>query len=146
MNGPQYTKSEESCRLRAYQDSLGIWTIGWGTTGSGISAGTVWTQSQADTAFATRYALAQRQARIDLGANAWQYLDPVRQAALTDLAFQIGGHGLAEFQGLLSAVRDKNWAVAHDERLSCLEAKQTPHRAQRGAEMLLTGAWPVIGR
>lgn len=33
-------KRFEGCKLEAYQDQKGIWTIGWGTTGPGITAQT----------------------------------------------------------------------------------------------------------
>jgi lysozyme len=38
---------EESCRLIAYQDIVGVWTIGYGET-LGVKEGDVWTQQQAD--------------------------------------------------------------------------------------------------
>lgn len=41
----------ESCRLTAYPDpatKADPWTCGWGSTGSDIHKGTVWTQDQAD--------------------------------------------------------------------------------------------------
>lgn len=38
----------EGCRLTAYQDSVGIWTIGYGHT-SGVSKGQTITQQQANT-------------------------------------------------------------------------------------------------
>jgi GH24 family phage-related lysozyme (muramidase) len=41
-------KKFESCRLKAYQDSAGVWTIGWGTTGDGIQFGLTITQKTAD--------------------------------------------------------------------------------------------------
>lgn len=41
-------KSHEGCRLTAYQDQGGVWTIGWGATGPDIKQGFVWTQQQAD--------------------------------------------------------------------------------------------------
>lgn len=41
-------KSFEQCRLTAYPDSGGIWTIGWGHTGPEVREGLVWTQAQAD--------------------------------------------------------------------------------------------------
>jgi lysozyme len=43
-------KSFESCKLTAYQDQRGIWTIGWGHTGSDVHEGLCWTQEQADMA------------------------------------------------------------------------------------------------
>lgn len=45
----------EGCRLKAYPDPGSAdgkpWTIGWGSTGSDIGPGTVWTQAQADERF-----------------------------------------------------------------------------------------------
>lgn len=40
--------SFEGCKLTAYQDSVGIWTIGWGHTGPDIVEGLVWSQQEAD--------------------------------------------------------------------------------------------------
>lgn len=40
-------KSLEGCRLTAYLDSVGVPTIGWGST-DGIHLGMTWTQAQAD--------------------------------------------------------------------------------------------------
>jgi lysozyme len=41
------TKQFESCRLTAYQDPNGIWTIGWGHT-LGVKEGDTCTQDEAD--------------------------------------------------------------------------------------------------
>lgn len=38
----------EGCRLTAYQDGGGVWTIGWGQTGGDVGPGVVWSQAQAD--------------------------------------------------------------------------------------------------
>jgi lysozyme len=38
----------EGCRLEAYQDSGGVWTIGYGHTGPEVVEGLTWTQAQAD--------------------------------------------------------------------------------------------------
>jgi lysozyme len=40
-------KSFESCKIVAYQDGAGVWTIGWGHTG-GVKHGDTCTQAQAD--------------------------------------------------------------------------------------------------
>ncbi|MGH6613765.1 lysozyme [Sphingomonas sp.] len=48
-----FIKGFEQCRLTAYLPTPDdVPTIGWGTTGPGIRLGLVWTQAQADTAFA----------------------------------------------------------------------------------------------
>ena len=41
-------KQLEGCRLAAYQDQAGVWTIGYGHTGRDVSQGTMWTQDFAD--------------------------------------------------------------------------------------------------
>ena len=46
--GLDLTKRFEGCRLTAYQDVRGIWTIGFGHTGPEVVEGLVWTQNQAD--------------------------------------------------------------------------------------------------
>lgn len=46
-DGLRLTESFESCRLVAYQDSKGVWTIGWGHT-RGVREGDTCTQEQAD--------------------------------------------------------------------------------------------------
>ena len=49
--GKALIKSFESCRLIAYKDGGGVWTIGWGHTGPEVCEGLVWTQDTADRAF-----------------------------------------------------------------------------------------------
>lgn len=46
--GINLIKSFESCKLRAYQDLVGIWTIGWGHTGDDVYDGRVISQEAAD--------------------------------------------------------------------------------------------------
>ena len=67
------TKSFEQCRLTAYQDPLGIWTIGWGHTGPEVVSGLTWTQALASggnpitstAAFAGVYGKAIAQLALD---------------------------------------------------------------------------------
>lgn len=54
--GRKDLEGEEGCVLRAYPDSRGIPTIGYGNTGPDIVMGLVWTQAQADDALTTRLA------------------------------------------------------------------------------------------
>ncbi|UGA37973.1 lysozyme [Chromobacterium haemolyticum] len=41
-------QKSEGLRLKAYQDSVGVWTIGYGHTGPDVKPGMVITQAQAD--------------------------------------------------------------------------------------------------
>lgn len=47
-NGLLLLKNFEKCRLVAYKDSGGVWTIGWGHTGPHIGEGLACTRQQAD--------------------------------------------------------------------------------------------------
>lgn len=40
--------SFEGCKLTAYKDVKGIWTIGWGYAGADVFEGEVWSQQEAD--------------------------------------------------------------------------------------------------
>lgn len=54
--GLSLIKSFEGCVLTAYQDIVGVWTIGYGFT-DGVHAGMVMTQEQADAQLITTYDL-----------------------------------------------------------------------------------------
>ena len=45
--GMALTESGEGFSSRAYRDTGGVWTIGYGHTGPEVHAGLVWTHSQA---------------------------------------------------------------------------------------------------
>jgi lysozyme len=47
-DGLALTKGFEGCELTAYQDQVGVWTIGYGHTGAGVVSGLIITQGQAD--------------------------------------------------------------------------------------------------
>ena len=49
--GLDLIKRFEGCELEAYQDAVGIWTIGYGHTGSDVHKGLKITQAQADAGF-----------------------------------------------------------------------------------------------
>jgi lysozyme len=46
-DGLALTQSSEGCRLTAYQDSVGVWTIGYGHTGPDVYKGLTITQNEA---------------------------------------------------------------------------------------------------
>lgn len=92
-------KKFEGCRLKAYQDEAGVWTIGWGET-AGTKEGMVWTQEYADAMLRRRAAWFltktikacpqllkepyTRQAACgslcyNIGVGAWQHVCSVRR-------------------------------------------------------------------
>lgn len=135
-------REQEGCRLQAYQDTRGVWTVGYGACGPGIDANTAWTQSEAEDELQRRIYVAQTEAASDLGLDHWNHLTEPRKAALTSMAYQLGGAGLNGFHGMLAALRRSDWQTAYAEALDSDWAQQTPQRAQQVAQMLLTGLWP----
>lgn len=88
-------KRFEGCRLKAYQDQVGVWTVGYGET-LGITAGVVWTQEKADSE------VRRRVAQFYFGVLArcpqlWKEPD-TRVAACVSLAYNIGlaGFGISQ--------------------------------------------------
>lgn len=88
--GRQALEGEEGCVLHTYRDSRGIPTIGFGNTGPDIVMGLVWTQAQADEAFARRLATEFEPAinsGLKVAVNQGQY------NALGSLTYNIGTNG-----------------------------------------------------
>ena len=69
-------------------------------------------------------------------------LDPVRQAAMIDLAFNVGIHGFDEFESMKTAMANADYAAAAYQ-LRCSNAQvQEPRRIEELARMLESGEWP----
>src|ERR1700761_7803938 len=85
-DGLTLTEQFEGCRLVAYQDQVGVWTIGYGHTGSGVVAGLTITQDQAkdlltsDVAASAAYVNAA--VMVELQQNEFD--------ALVDFVFNLG--------------------------------------------------------
>ena len=139
MNTQKMIEREEGRKLRAYSDTLGIWTIGVGHTGPGICANTVWTDAKVDDQYRIDEAIATAGCKSNF---AWfGALNDERQAVLVGMAFQMGVDGLLAFTRTLAAVRDGRFADAQAGMLASKWAKQTPLRAERMARQMLTGVW-----
>jgi lysozyme len=128
-------KRDEGCRLRAYQDTGGVWTIGYGHTPA--QPKDVWTQEDADETLK-----ADVEARwLDLTHRApWIVsLDQVRQDALANMAFNLGVAGLLRFTGFLSYLRAHRFHLAAQAMLLSHWARQVGDRALRLSHMIEYG-------
>lgn len=134
-------RRDEGVKRSAYQDSLGLWTIGVGRLvdarkGAGLSDDEI------------NYLLANDIARVAAGLDAalpwWRTLDPVRQRVLQNMAFNMGVDGLAAFKNTLAAIKAHNWDQAAAGMLTSKWATQVPARAQRLAKMMRTGVAPPL--
>lgn len=79
-------KRWEGCRLVAYKCPAGIWTIGWGSTGPGISEGVRWTQAQAD----ERLARDVEKFMVGVRKLLRRPVTEAQLGAMTSLAYNIG--------------------------------------------------------
>lgn len=86
-------RDSEGCRLSAYLDGAGIWTIGWGHTGPEVLPGLAWTQAQADAALS--HDIAAVAAELDGMFSPAIALNPNQFGALVVFAYNIGVHGFA---------------------------------------------------
>lgn len=130
-------KTEEGLRLEAYQDILGVWTIGYGHTGPEVKKGLKWSQHDADVALAND--IGNAVARLAVALPWASGLNDARTRALLQMAFQLGINGLLKFKHMLEALRLSAWDRAYSEALDSDWARQTPARAQRIAGMLRNG-------
>jgi lysozyme len=102
----------EGCRLDAYQDIAGVWTIGYGHTGKDVYAGLVWTQAQADEALDHDIQAAQSLLLMYSPTVTGGTLD-----ALTDFVFNLG-IGNYRTSTLCKEVNAGNWNAVKTELLN----------------------------
>ena len=101
----------EGCRLRAYLCPAGVWTVGWGATGPGITRGVVWDQPTADARLgvdATKYLLAAIKQSPVLAT------DMDRAAAVADFCYNLGT-GRYRASTLRRKINAEEWNSACDE-------------------------------
>jgi len=89
--GLALTEQFEGLRLTAYQDSVGVWTIGYGHTGPDVYPGLTITQEQASALLlqdvATAVATVNRLVTVPLTQNQFD--------ALVDFVFNVGSGNFA---------------------------------------------------
>lgn len=128
-------KIDEGLRLKAYKDTVGVWTVGYGR--AHVSPNTVWTQQQAEAALiedVTRHN-AEMHTAIPWAKN----LDPVRRRVLENLAFNLGVKGLLGFKNTLEFVRTGQYDRAADGMMNSKWARQVKGRAVRLSNEMRTG-------
>lgn len=128
-------KRDEGLRLKAYKDTVGVWTVGYGH--AHVAPGTVWTQEQAEAALIED--VKKHNAELERAIPWIARLDPVRRRVLQNMAFNLGVRGLLGFKSTLAMVQSGDYAGAARGMLNSLWAKQVKGRAVRLAEQMRTG-------
>ncbi len=127
---------DEGLRLKPYTDTVGKLTIGVGRNldDVGISAREAYDMLENDIDRAVRD-LVERFSWVDT-------LDPVRQAVLVNLTFNMGISGLAKFVNTLAAIKRRDYTAAAIGLQNSLWYRQVQKsRSTRLIQMLRTGEW-----
>lgn len=129
---------DEGCVLHAYRDSLGYLTIGVGRLiderrGGGITRGEAMMLLDHD--------IDEKRGEVSAALPWLSGVDPVRQAVFVNMAFQLGTAGLLQFRNTLTRARRHDWPGVAAGMMDSLWATQTPNRAERLREQILTGRW-----
>lgn len=136
-------EQDEGFRPKPYQDTVGVWTIGFGATHIGGHPVTELTPP-----------VTRAQARHVLMGHAYQAamhtqqivpnfdeIDPVRQEVLVNMCFNMGRTGLLRFRRMLSAVAQRDWTATRAEMMDSRWYKQVGQRGWRLCEAMRRGSW-----
>lgn len=125
-------RQHEGWRDKAYQDSEGVWTIGYGTNLQELKIdkqqGEQWLELQIQEA--------------TLGAGRFPefaLLNAVREDVFIEMVYNMGPKRVAGFRKMLAAIRDGEWEEAAIEMLDSKWARQVGRRAWSLAKLMETG-------
>ena len=117
QKGIDFIKSHEALRLKAYQDSKGVWTIGWGHT-KNVHPGDVITREQAEQFIRDDFAWVERTLNADLVSGRDKPLVTQNEFdALCSLVFNIGSNAYLESTVRRKIKQGDKMAAARDFRM-----------------------------
>lgn len=124
-------KAAEGLRLKAYQDSVGVWTIGYGTNLEQLTI----EENLAEAWLHQKLQEAEREAR---GAFPWfPDLTSRQQRAIVELVYNLGLTRLRKFRRTLAALAMGDYDAARLGLLNSLWARQVgPTRSNRIADAI----------
>jgi len=127
-------KLGEGCKLKAYQDSEGIWTIGYGRNLQELTISLwqaeEWLEEDIEKAFEE----ALKFEEFECFDN-----NKRREDVLVEMVFNMGAPRVREFKKMLAAIRSRRWDDAAAEMLDSKWAKQVGNRAIRLANKMRAG-------
>ena len=147
MNVTELISQDEGFSPNVYDDHTGrliapgYTVVGHPTVGYGVRLdGAGLTEEEATLLRDGRINQAKMQA---VGFPWFPGLSIPRQAVVISMIYQLGLSGFRGFKRMIAALSTRNFEEAAKQALLSKWAVQTPERAERMAEMLRTGEWPV---
>jgi lysozyme len=137
---------DEGYRYDAYRDTEGNWTIGVGHLVGGGSEPRIRSLTDDEIVAFLKYDIALAEARCRSYFPVWTLMDSVRQDALINMAFNLGGR-LGAFRKMIEAVNramntlanEQYWLDAGREMMDSVWSKQVGQRAIRLRHMVELG-------
>ena len=126
----QMLRLHEGLRLKPYEDTTGLLTIGYGRNlvGNGISV------DEAEYLFNND--VNRVDAELTQTFEWYSLLSVVRKAVIIDMAFNLGIRGLGLFKQTIKYIENKEFDKAAEGMLNSLWAKQVGRRAVELSKMM----------
>ena len=140
MNLITQLKRQEGFRPTAYQDTEGVWTIGYGHTGPEVRPGAVITREFAEQLLREDVANAEREF-----SEQFPYMDKnlgePRRDAFINMVFNVGMTRFLGFTKMLTAAQRNDPGMVAIEMLDSKWHRQVKSRAVELAKQYYTGEW-----
>lgn len=134
----RWLEQDEGCKLKPYYCTAGKLTIGVGRNleSTGIN--------KAEAKFMLENDIVRIMRELDSILPFWRELSPTRQAALINMAFNLGTFGLSRFTKTIEHLQRAEFDEAGDEMLRSKWADQVGDRALRISKSVKTDEPPQL--
>lgn len=124
---------DEGKSSKAYQDTVGKWTIGVGRNISDVGL------SESEIQYLLDNDISRCERDLDAKILYWRKLSETRQMVMICMCFNLGISGLLAFGKMLAAIQNSDYQTAAAEMLNSKWSAQVGARAQRLAQMMRDG-------
>lgn len=133
----------EGLRLKAYQDTMGIWTIGYGRNLEAMGLSKEEASTKTCNIWEAKEWLkedVEKAKAVAVQTPEYQYLDTDgRRGVWIEMVFNLGWGKLSKFHATRAAIRAQAWDEAAEHMLQSLWAKQVKGRAVTLAKVMRMG-------
>lgn len=126
--------AHEGFRARAYKDSVGVWTIGYGTNLQELEITQKLAEEWLDRKLVEAQTYAKRQPE-------WDILSQPRRDVIVEMIYNLGPRGYSSFVNTRKAMLEGRWEDAAEGMLASKWATQVGKRAARLAGQMRTGEY-----